>query len=180
MPVFTPEWFLCCQQKQSVFIMQFASRPKHGSTAWIWAKHPETILSALVTEQNARSKVRAHQWVSTYRVGGSSWGTEIWSDAFTSRIRSVSAPVLPKRTARISSLQACNCTHRSGERQGGTGHCGGNPLHRKVCYVPSPAFRENTRSRMKFVCYVIFYLPNSSLTSANERWKNLVVLCSAF
>lgn len=73
----------------------------------------------------------------TYRVEGSFWDTEIWSDAFISRLRSISIPVLPKRTARISSLQACNCTHRSGERRGGTGHWGRNPVHRKVCYVPS-------------------------------------------
>lgn len=32
-------------------------------------------------------------------------------------------------------------------------------------FAMCPAFQEN----MRFVCYVIFYLPNSSLTSANER-----------
>lgn len=37
MPVFIPEWFLCCQQKQRVFIMQFMSRLKHGSIDCIWA-----------------------------------------------------------------------------------------------------------------------------------------------
>lgn len=50
----------------------------------------------------------------------------------------------------------------------------------RVCYVPSPALGENAHSRMKFVCYVIFYLPNSNLAVKMKGQRTSAMLCSAF
>lgn len=179
MLVFIPEWFLCCQQKQRVFIMQFASRLKHCSIGWIWAKpakHLETVLSALFTVQSSTSHVRAQQQVSTYRMPGSFWDIEIWSDAFIPGIRSIYITALPKRTAPNSSLQALRGLQRVViQRIKDETFC-----TERVWYMPSLAFGENTHSRMKFACSVIFYLPNCNLAVKMKGQRTSAVFCSAF
>lgn len=175
MPVFIPEWFLCCQQKQRVFIMQFASRLKHSSIGWIWAKpekHLETVLSALFTVQSSTPDVRVQQRVSTSRIPGSFWDIEIWSDAFISGIRSIYIAALPKRIAPNSSLQALRGLQRDVVIQ----RIKEETLYtERVCYVPSPALEENTHSRMKFGCSVIFYLTNCNLTVKMEGQRCYVL-----
>lgn len=175
-----PRVFLCCQQKPRVFIMQFASSLKHNSIGWIWAKpakHLETILSALSTVQSSTPSVRVQLRVSTHRIPGSFWDIEIWSDAFISGFRSIYIAALPKRIAPKSSLQALRGLERDVVIQRIKEET--SLYTERVCYVPSPAFGENAHSRMKFACYVIFYLPNSNLTVKMKSQRTSTVLCSA-
>lgn len=166
MPAFIPEWFLCCQQKPGVFIMQFASSLKHNSIGWIWAKpakHLETILSALSTVQSSTPGVRVQLRVSTRRKPGSFWDIEIWSDAFISGFRSIYIAALPKRIAPKSSLQALRGLERDVVIQRIKEET--SLYTERVCYVPSPAFGENGWSLL-VMWYFICQIPISQW-----KWK---------
>lgn len=180
MPVLIPEWFLCCQQKQSVYnavCIKTETRFHRLNLSNSQAKHLETILSALFTLQNARSKVRVHQWVSTYRVQGFSWDTEIWSNAIISSIRTIYIHALREDSSKQQPSGLQLHTHRGLERviQGIKEE---TLLYRK-------GFAKRPAQLLEKMCIVGWTLLGNILSaklqshSANERSEDFGVLRSA-
>lgn len=114
-PVLIPEWFLCCQQKQSLFIRPFASRLRHvpqPESAQRSGEAPGDRFVGIIHSAERQIESQGSQRASAYRVQGSFWGTEMWAvQEYLSGTRSTDPPALPKRAVGPAAAFRLAVTH---------------------------------------------------------------------